>query len=86
MSDFDGSKRKLTNKEWVDFLSEQFDVSRTSAKDMLHAMMSVKRNDTFKKQLNSMEKYDPVLANADTLNADTDTPVYEGKATPRRRR
>lgn len=41
---------KLTNSEWIDFLSEQFEVSRTSAKEMLHAMMSVKREDNFKKQ------------------------------------
>lgn len=41
---------KLTNHEWIDFLSDQFDISRTSAKEMLHVMMSVKRNDNFKKQ------------------------------------
>lgn len=42
--------QKLTNSEWIDFLSEQFDISRTSAKEMLHVMMSVKREDNFKKQ------------------------------------
>lgn len=42
--------RRLTNPEWIDFLSEQFDISRTSAKEMLHAMMSVKKEDNFKKQ------------------------------------
>ena len=42
--------KRLSNTEWIDFLSEQFDVSRTSAKEMLHAMMSVKREDNFKKQ------------------------------------
>ena len=26
---------KLTNHEWIDFLTEQFDISRTSAKEML---------------------------------------------------
>lgn len=41
---------KLTNSDWIDFLVEQFDISRTSAKEMLHAMMSVKREDNFKKQ------------------------------------
>ena len=41
---------KLTNSEWVDFLSAQFNVSRTSAKEMLHVMMSVKKEDNFKKQ------------------------------------
>ena len=43
---------KLTNSEWIDFHSEQFDISRTSAKEMLHVMMSVKREDNFKKQFN----------------------------------
>ncbi len=41
---------RLSNKEWIDFLVEQFNVSRTSAKDMLHGMMQVKREDNFKKQ------------------------------------
>ena len=41
---------RLTNSEWIDFLVEQFDVSRTSAKEMLHTMMSVKKEDTFKKR------------------------------------
>lgn len=40
----------LSNKDWVDLLTEQFNVSRTSAKEMLHAMMSVKKEDNFKKQ------------------------------------
>ena len=44
--------RRLINSEWIDFLTEQFDISRTSAKEMLHAMMSVKREDNFKKQFN----------------------------------
>jgi len=42
----------LTNSEWIDFLSEQFDISRTSAKEMLHTMMSVKKEDNFKKLFN----------------------------------
>lgn len=44
------TKIKFTNSEWIDFLCEQFDISRTSAKEMLHAMMSVKREDNLKKQ------------------------------------
>ena len=40
---------RLTNAEWVDFLSEQFNISRTSAKEMIHVMMSVKKEDNFKK-------------------------------------
>ncbi len=34
---------RLTNEEWIDFLSEQFNISKTSAKEMLHVIMSVKR-------------------------------------------
>lgn len=45
----------LTNAEWIDFLSEQFDISRTSAKEMLHAMMSVKKEDNFKSSLINQE-------------------------------
>lgn len=41
---------RLSNKEWIDLLAAQFDISRTSAKEMLHAMMSVKKEDNFKKQ------------------------------------
>lgn len=47
---------KLTNHEWIDFLTEQFDISRTSAKEMLHAMMSVKKEDNFKKQFSQGKK------------------------------
>lgn len=36
---------KITNKEWIDILSFQFDVSRTNAKTMLHLMMEVKKTD-----------------------------------------
>ena len=47
---------KLTNHEWIDILTEQFDISRTSAKEMLHAMMSVKKEDNFKKQFSQGKK------------------------------
>ena len=51
------NRERLTNAEWVDFLSEQFHISRTSAKEMLEMlyvmmsvkMMSVKKEDNFKK-------------------------------------
>ena len=43
---------KLTNREWVDFLVKQFDISRTSAKEMLHGMMQIKKEDNFKKEFN----------------------------------
>ena len=44
------NRGRLTNAEWVNFLSKQFNISRTSAKKMLHVMMSVKKEDNFKKQ------------------------------------
>lgn len=46
----------FTNSEWIDFLAEQFDISRTSAKEMLHVMMSVKKEDNFKKQFSQGKK------------------------------
>ena len=46
----------MTNHEWIDFLVEQFDISRTSAKEMLHVMMSVKKEDNFKKQFSQGKK------------------------------
>ena len=41
---------RMSNREWVDFLSEQFNVSRTSAREMLHGLMKWKAEDNFKKQ------------------------------------
>lgn len=32
--------RKLTNKEWIDLISENFGVSRSVAKEMLHNMLN----------------------------------------------
>lgn len=43
------SKHRMTSKEWIDFLVEQFDVSRTSAKEMLHGMMEYKKIDNIKR-------------------------------------
>ena len=43
-------RERMSNKEWVDFLSEQFTVSRTSAREMLHGLMKCKAEDNFKKQ------------------------------------
>lgn len=40
----------MTNQEWVDFLVKEWDISRTSAKTMLHVMMCVKDEDNFKKR------------------------------------
>ena len=44
------SNKKMSNKQWIDLLSEQFNVSRTTAKEMLHVMMKIKKEDNFKKQ------------------------------------
>lgn len=44
--------KHMTNKEWIDFLVAQFDISRTSARDMLHGMMLCKKEDNFKKMFN----------------------------------
>ena len=44
----------MTNQEWIDFLSKEFSVSRTSARDMLHAMMTIKRYDNFKRTFNPL--------------------------------
>ena len=43
---------RMTNRQWIDFLSAQFDISRTSAKEMLHGMMRWKKEDNFKKMFN----------------------------------
>lgn len=47
---------RMTNRQWVDFLSAQFDISRTSAKEMLHGMMRWKKEDNFKKLFNGGQK------------------------------
>lgn len=43
------ANRKMTNREWVDFLVEQFEVSRTTARDMLHSLMVLKTYDNYKR-------------------------------------
>lgn len=43
---------RMTNRQWIDFLSAQFDISRTSAKEMLHGMMQWKKEDNLKKLFN----------------------------------
>lgn len=48
----------MTNKEWLDLLSKEFNVSRTSARDMLHAMMSIKKEDNLKKAFNHKPQAD----------------------------
>lgn len=49
-------KERMTNRQWVDFLSAQFDISRTSAKEMLHGMMRWKKEDNFKKMFEEEKK------------------------------
>lgn len=44
----------MTNREWIDLLSKEFSVSRTSARDMLHAVMNIKRYDNFKRLFNPL--------------------------------
>lgn len=48
--------QRMTNRQWVDFLVAQFDISRTSAKEMLHGMMRWKKEDNFKKMFNGGTK------------------------------
>lgn len=43
---------RMNNRQWIDFLCAQFDISRTSAKEMLHGMMRWKKEDNFKKMFN----------------------------------
>jgi hypothetical protein len=46
----------MTNREWIDLLSEEFNVSRTSARDMLHALMVIKKQDNFKRMYNPLPR------------------------------
>ncbi len=47
---------RMTNRQWIDFLSAQFDISRTSAKEMLHGMMQWKKEDNLKKLFNGRQE------------------------------
>lgn len=46
----DNKGSTLTNREWVDLLQRNFNVSRTVAKEMLHGLMTMKQYDNFTKQ------------------------------------
>jgi hypothetical protein len=48
----------MTNQEWIDLLSKEFSVSRTSARDMLHALMTIKRYDNFKRVFDPLPRKD----------------------------
>lgn len=52
------TSHKKTSKEWIDELSEAFDVSRSVAKEMLHILMSIKTRDTKVKEALQEEKDD----------------------------
>lgn len=43
---------RLSNREWKEFLAEQFGVSKATAKEMLHGMMRWKKEDNFKRTFN----------------------------------
>lgn len=47
--------RKLSNREWKEFLSKHFGISKTSAKEMLHGMMRWKKEDNFKRIFNPIK-------------------------------
>ena len=48
-----------TNKEWLDLLAKEFEVSRSTARDMLHALIALKKEDNFKRRFTPMEyKFD----------------------------
>lgn len=47
----------MTNKEWIDLLSKEFNVSRTSAREMLHALMGIKNKDNAKKKFNEKKHH-----------------------------
>ena len=49
-------RTRMSNKEWIDFLVVQFDISRTSAKEMLHGMMKMKKEDNFKRDFNPLKQ------------------------------
>ena len=36
-------KKKMSNNEWISLIASEFKVSRTIAKEMLHAMYAVKK-------------------------------------------
>jgi Zn-dependent peptidase ImmA (M78 family) len=46
----------MTNKEWVDLLQKEFNVSRTVAKEMLHGLMTVKQHDNFIRQFQPLNQ------------------------------
>lgn len=48
--------RKLSNREWKEFLAKQFGISKTSAKEMLHGMMQWKNMDNFKRTFNPINE------------------------------
>jgi hypothetical protein len=47
---------RLTNRDWIDLLSSQFDISRSAAKNMLHCMMSIAHTEHAIKQFNGRKE------------------------------
>ena len=47
---FEVYTEKMTNPDWINLLSKQFKVSKATARDMLQAIMDIKREDTVLKQ------------------------------------
>lgn len=41
---------RMTNSDWKELLAEHWNISKTSAKEMLHGMYQMKAEDNFKKQ------------------------------------
>ena len=40
----------MTNREWIDLISKEFNCSRSIAKEMLHAMYNTKRIKEFERK------------------------------------
>lgn len=47
----------MTNQEWIDLLSKEWNISRSSAKEMLHQMFKVKEIDNIKKDSQKPKVY-----------------------------
>jgi len=44
-------KLELSNHDWIEFLSQQFDVNKTTAREMIHKLMIIKSVDNIKNEL-----------------------------------
>ena len=48
----------MSNSEWISLISREFKVSRTTAKEMLHAMYVVKKLKNINKTYNAYVEYE----------------------------